>query len=86
MIKFGVIDKKELFKPGRHIGRKKKISIPLILSQLETEPNSEATNQIFNEVLVGGTYKKTIKKRFSQINKHVSNVIDNYYKERKKVF
>ena len=79
MYKSGVTNKESLLKNRNWLGREKKVAIPLVLSQLEVQPDNEAINTIFNEVLIGGTYKMTKKNRFSQINHQIISVIKRYY-------
>lgn len=75
MIKFGTITKEELLQGKTFFGRKMKVSIPLVLELFHNESSEIEDYSYFNEIKLGGTFKKTVDNRFAAFDEFLINIL-----------
>jgi hypothetical protein len=75
MLKLGISTKKALSSPKTFLGRKKKVSLSLIMHLYEEGLSNEKSEFYFNELRIGFPYKRTYSGRFSEINNFIIEVI-----------
>jgi hypothetical protein len=78
MLKLGITTEKALSSPKTFLGRKKKVSLSLIMRLYEEGLNNEKSEFYFNELRIGLPYKRTHSGRFSEINNFIIDVIKSH--------
>jgi hypothetical protein len=78
MLKLGITTEKALSSPKTFLGRKKKVSLALIMQLYEEGLNNEKVEFYFNELRIGFPYKRTHSGRFLEINNFIIDAIKSH--------